>query len=280
MPRSRVSARVGGVAGLLLLVLCCMPHQAPAVEIRGCSEESSREARTLIRDVVLNAVEASAYELPESCLFHPSRDMLQPFESAVATYRSKYRCNICKLTDRSREAIYAHAVEAHGYLIDDHGGDACLADYCDMLECPSVKRAAVQYRAGSACSDAEMQRRRFECSSILHSCFPPTGSPAAQELHSAFDRIFCRRLRCGYVEPTNEYHTELYERYVTARDGNLWFWIKAGMFVTVLVIIGVYYMAMWLWRRELQMEEDLKRLSHERRSRLTRLFAKPKVKGY
>lgn len=69
-------------------------------------------------------------------------------------------------------------------------------------------------------------------------------------------------------------------QYVTAAEGNLWFWIKTGMFVTVVVIIGVYYMAMWLWRRELQMEEDLKRLSHERRSRLTRLFSKPKVKGY
>jgi len=265
---------MGAVAGLLV--------GAEAVEVRGCDEMLSREARAIIRDVVLNAVQDVAYEMPESCLFHPARDLLQPFDAAIMAYRSKYRCSICKLTDRDRYSLLDHVVEAHGYLIDDHGGDLCLADYCDMLECPSVKDAAVRYRAGSACSDAEMQRRRFDCSSALISCFPPTGSDVAHELHSAFDRIFCRRQRCGYVEPSNEYHAELYDKYVNAAEGAVWFWVKVGLLVTVVVSISVYYVAIWLWSRELKMEEDMKRLSRRpsKLTSLTTMFTKPKVKGY
>ena len=75
-------------------------------------------------------MEGTAYELPESCLFHPARDMLQPFESAVNTYRSKFRCSICKLTDRNRDAIYEHVVDAHGYLIDDHVGATNRTPMC------------------------------------------------------------------------------------------------------------------------------------------------------
>ena len=173
------------------------------------------------------AADAQGYTLPDTCSFSSQRDMYWPLEKETLAYRSKFRCGICRITDKVENNIRQHIIDKHPEVFSDHvrpfsplgaphswltiaqGGDICLADLCDVLECPSTRTAARQRRASSACSEADMQRSRFDCLSMMHTCFPPSKSDVTHELNSAFDRLFCRRLRCGYVEPDNEYHGEL-----------------------------------------------------------------------
>ena len=64
-----------------------------------------------------------------------------------------------------------------------------------MLKCEDTVVEQQIYKTGSLCNDKEMEKLRFECYSILHSCFPLNEN--LQEVANEIQVQLCDHLKCS-----------------------------------------------------------------------------------
>jgi hypothetical protein len=152
-------------------------------EDAACPRPASREARSLVATRVLEVARAAGgSELAPSCPLHPRKDRLAAHEAAKRRLNMQHwKCTLCGKAFGSERHLDLHLHRKHADAVPS-GATACLADYCDVLRCPSwVARVTAPEASEQAslleegerprsCSDARLARRRDQCRALMHAC--------------------------------------------------------------------------------------------------------------
>jgi len=205
------------------------------------------------------------YELPIECPFHRDADMLRDVEGQKLRIRSnKFKCRECTKLFTLEDLIDSHILTTHRSLIHSNG-TVCLADFCDMLSCPST--------VSTNCRPSVMDSRRLHCNVVMNQCFPPEKSTVAHNLYDIFTRQFCHHLTCTQIteDPKLQQHTNKWSGWNS-------FYIAIGLLLSIVLLI--FYIAIFLWKRELRVGEDLRRLQSARHASKLNIFKTQKVKGF
>lgn len=164
-----------------------------------CDREASREARKIIADGLLPALRQLGAQLSSNCVLHDEHDHLLLFERAkqLVTQR-QWQCGLCGKVFKSEQYIDAHLVRRHTDSLPAVGG-TCLAEYCDILRCPSWVNTLRQHQPGrSPCRPVELEARRAFCQHLMHDCIV-VSSERADLHHTVFevmDERFCQPVSC------------------------------------------------------------------------------------
>jgi len=238
-----------------------------------CLSESSRKARKIINDVIVPVLEFYNYELPSKCAFHPDNDILQPFaDKGTFTRKNRWKCELCDKVFSTQETLDQHQSRKHTSDIRQNA-TVCLADLCDILVC--------NYDIGPqlpvACNEDFMKKRRFYCEKIMHKCFPTGASDVAHQLNELFTSKFCDRLTCVKTVPEED-NEDLLEKH-----SHKWT-VRSVLYSTAgIVIIGslcVLYIGVCIYRRELKLNNDLRRVSSNKILSIPNFLRTRKIKGY
>jgi hypothetical protein len=231
-----------------------------------CSGPKSRAARLSLEENLYGEVAREGYELPASCPLAKSNDMLLPLEAHKHSRASdRWKCKLCKRSFSGEEYLDLHLKKKHPEVWSETGS-VCLGDYCDILRCHEYQEKAPIGAASTGCTPATLEKRKFECKSVMHKCFPPEAGEAAHRLNAQFTRSFCDELSCTPTESKRSKWTKV---------GNVLWWILAA---SVGVGLIIFYGVVWFYRRNQRLSSDLRRLSSKRQ--VSRLRAWGKAKGY
>jgi len=107
---------------------------------------------------------------------------------------ANWKCTYCQKVFKGEAFLEQHFQNRHPYTVMRDG--SCLGDFCDVLECDLSLDAAEYANARLGCNLKSMQRRRHRCHAVLDKCFPPDHSTLANELHHAFEGMYCSHLSC------------------------------------------------------------------------------------
>lgn len=196
-----------------------------------------------------------------------------------------WRCTYCNKVFKSEHYLEQHFQNRHPYTIMRDG--TCLGDYCEMLECdlnhPDHQKAAEM--SGIGCSQKLMQRRRHRCQSVVDTCFPPHHSDLANELHHRFEELYCSHLTCvqvGHSQVPAKVPVALMKSAARRKGSSkdelrMSGWKKLYVVLGVLfgLVLVIFYLGMCLYRKDISIVEDLRKLSNsKRKKRLELLKAK------
>ena len=164
-----------------------------------CDRGAAREARRVVRNVLLPYARALGAELAPSCPFNPEQDHLLPHESQKrAMSQHQWQCAVCSKKFKSEHYMDMHMERKHSNLLASDA-PVCLSHFCDVLQCPSWVHQLRQQEGARprACKEVEVEARRHVCSHLMHDCF--LAGAAAVDMHHVFELMedkFCRPLSC------------------------------------------------------------------------------------
>ncbi len=196
-----------------------------------------------------------------------------------------WRCTYCNKVFKSEHYLERHFENRHPYTISKDG--TCLADHCDVLMCdltppPSQETDSERRPTQAGCNAKLTQRRRHKCQSIIDACFPPQHSDLANQLHHQFEEMYCAHLTCtqvGHSMVPGQIPAAL--RRSTARntgtsreDARAKGWKKLYMVLGILfgLLLVIYYLGMCLYRRDIGIMDDLRKLSNSKRKKRMELL--------
>ena len=163
----------------------------------------------------------------------------------------------------------------HNHTIKADG--VCLADYCPLLECDIHTD---EWR-GTSCNPKTMQKRQHRCQSLIDRCFPPHHSDSANQLHHSFEKLYCAHLACDPIgkkplsPPSKLVESTARLQAVAREDVNKSEgWRKFGivMFVLFLLLLLIFYIGVCLYRKDMGIMDDLRKLSNARRRKRLELI--------
>eukprot|EP00295_Goniomonas_pacifica_P037138 CAMPEP_0175968046 /NCGR_PEP_ID=MMETSP0108-20121206/39664_1 /TAXON_ID=195067 ORGANISM="Goniomonas pacifica, Strain CCMP1869" /NCGR_SAMPLE_ID=MMETSP0108 /ASSEMBLY_ACC=CAM_ASM_000204 /LENGTH=265 /DNA_ID=CAMNT_0017296625 /DNA_START=10 /DNA_END=807 /DNA_ORIENTATION=- len=221
-----------------------------------CSRAKSREARTILNEEILPILIEKDYSFPGACPLNPNLDAYKKHEANKKEIRhSQWKCLFCSKIFKTEDFLDIHFDNRHSNELNP-GTQVCLADYCEIFGCfdvPSSRR----------CNPKEMDRLNFDCHALMNKCFPPTASSTAVELHDLFARQFCERLRCSEDgSARDEWPTP--KAPVTESKGLRKLYIVFGILGVIIMIM--FYIGLFLYKREMSLVTDLRKLSSARRA--------------
>eukprot|EP00439_Symbiodinium_sp_Y106_P035324 s573_g4.t1 len=131
----------------------------PELWLPWCSSSVSKRVRAELDAAV------DVNRLPESCPFHPSKDV--------------------------RNASNASQAQEPGRV--------CLADFCEIFGvCPRGDALSETPSAAEACDAAAMARQRKRCDQAVSKCFPPGAADKdTRQKYTQFSRQWCQVLDCS-----------------------------------------------------------------------------------
>jgi len=182
---------------VFLTLLCASPIFCDPI-LPPCSFPISRHTRTIISEIILPTIESADYILPTTCPLNPSLDMYNVLESVrFRTAMDKWQCRFCSKVFEDEVYLDNHMYRMHKDQIPQ-GAEICLADYCDILSCNSMRHdESGNTPAPRKCTPSAMEKLRFTCQGVMHKCFPPQSGSVAHRLHEMFNAEFCNKLTCG-----------------------------------------------------------------------------------
>jgi hypothetical protein len=197
--------------------------------------------------------------------------MLWLFTESLLLFHSQY----CNKVFKTEQFLEKHFVNRHNHTIKAEG--VCLADYCPLLECD----LHANDNQGSSCNTKTMKKRQHRCQSLIDRCFPPHHSEAANQLHHTFEKLYCAHLACDPIgKKPLSFSAKLVES--TARlqavrndDSNKSEgWRKFGivMFILFIFLLLIFYMGVCLYRKDMGILDDLRKLSNARRRKRLELI--------
>jgi len=254
-------------------------HPSPKATTPACSRERSRHARGVLDEFFYPVVvDKNRFTLPLNCPFDRAQDMYLEHER----HKEQVRRTQWK-------SLYSDKVFRSEYYVDKHmdsrhidkipaGADVCLADYCEVLQCDehqAYKHPEVRRKIGAArqarCSEEKLKGVRHFCEVLMNRCFPTGGGshsgggdahgggedadPAAVQLHEYFVRHHCELLTCEGTQRMfhlmRGHHAEFHRgAYIT-------------MLAVLVVLLGLYYLAIYCWTKDLRRTRDLRRARKE-----------------
>jgi len=254
-----------------LFFFCCqivsfiVVAQVVDIKVHDCILKDSREARRKLEESLYKVIKYWNYELPPDCPFNPDADMVRGIEDQKIRIRTnKFKCRECSKFFSIEDLIDNHILTTHSSLIPANG-TVCLADFCDMLTCPS--------RVTTNCISSLMESRRLHCNVVINKCFPLGNDTIAHTLSDIFTRQFCNHLTCTKKKEDHklQQHTNTWSTWNSV-------YIAIGLLLSIVLL--VFYIAIFLWKRELRVNEDLRRLQSARHASKLNIFKKQKVKGF
>ncbi len=169
-----------------------------------------------------------------------------------------------------------HFVNRHNHTIKADG--VCLADYCNMLECDLHSEDNTQE---IGCNAKSMKTRQHRCQALIDKCFPPHHSEVANQLHHEFEKLYCAHLACESIGKrrlafpaqlisSSARHLAVGKEEATRSDG----WRKFGivLFVLFVLLLFIFYMGVCLYRKDMSIMDDLRKLSNVRRRKRLELI--------
>jgi len=188
-----------------------------------------------------------------------------------------WRCIYCNKVFKSEEYLEKHFENRHPSTIRKNG--VCLADYCDVLECDlhDLLIGDGYEPAKMYCNPKTMERRRHRCHSILDKCFPPHVSEVSNHLHHRFEDLYCKHLSCEMSEGGGYRQTAPHARLAASvsrqRGGSSN--KQMGGYQKLMLVLGVlfgllliiFYLGVWLYRKDMTLKKDLSKLSSARRAK-------------
>jgi len=220
---------------------------------KGCDRYQARLARNILQDKILSVASARGYEIPPECPFHPQWDHLkQDEEKGKERVRgTQWKCSYCNKVFAKEHWLDRHFGKRHPSNVSS--GSICLADYCHLLDCKEREREEddslldeVSQLPSKPCQPQEKARERHLCQALMPKCFPPGKSSLAHTLHDEFTAKICDALTCDVKKKDirGGFRSRLY--YV--------------LVALVLMLLVMYYIAVFLWRSETAVGKDLKRM--------------------
>jgi len=246
-----------------------------------CDRVASREARNILTTGLLPAVRQLGVEFAPSCPLHPDHDHLLRHERAKQPATQwQWRCGECGKIFKSEHYLDLHLERRHNDTLPAASDGTCLADYCDILRCPSwigSLRHKAEHR--SACRPAMLEARRALCQHVMHDCF--VASAIGVDLHHVFERMderYCHALSCAGRQRIRDGLEPSERTTALAADGShTGYYAVAGL---LFLALGVLYASLLVWfgdtRGDAVAEGLRARRGRQRRSRgggwLPRLF--------
>jgi len=251
-----------------------------------CERARARQARAILNEEVYPVVEKRSYQLPSSCPLARQQDMYLDNELHKKEVRyQNWRCTYCNKVFKAEHFLERHFEHRHPYTIMRDG--VCLADYCETLACDLNLPEGGGLLGGSqsGCSQKLMQRRRHKCQSVVDACFPPHHSNLANELHHYFEELYCSHLVCNEVGhslvaaplPATLLKSAARRKGANKDELRAGGWKKLYVVLGVLfsLILVIFYLGMCLYRKDISIVADLRKLSNsKRKKRLELLKAK------
>eukprot|EP00002_Diphylleia_rotans_P005885 TRINITY_DN1509_c0_g1_i3.p1 TRINITY_DN1509_c0_g1~~TRINITY_DN1509_c0_g1_i3.p1 ORF type:complete len:202 (+),score=24.42 TRINITY_DN1509_c0_g1_i3:49-654(+) len=173
---------------LLFCAILLIVQTTFAKDPHECDYTQSRIARFIISETILPIIESEYYDLPVDCPLHPIHDMLLPHEKSKSSSRKeKWKCSLCSRVFQTESHLEKHLHRKHAQFLDEDR-PVCLADYCDLLRCEFWTEDLFGQKIvpTGVCKTHLVDRRKFLCQAMMHTCFPPESSYLARRLHSKF----------------------------------------------------------------------------------------------
>ena len=126
-----------------------------------------------------------------------------------------------------------------------------------------------------------MQKRQHRCHTLIDRCFPPHHSDAAVKLHHDFEQLYCTHLACDSLGkkplsfPSQMVDSTARLQAVVREDANKSEgWRKFGivLFILFVLILIIFYMGVCLYRKDMSIMNDLRKLSNVRRKKRLELI--------
>jgi hypothetical protein len=184
----------------------------------------------------------------------------------------------CNKVFKTEQYLENHFAKRHNHTIKSDG--VCLAEYCPVLECDLHRND----QQGASCNHKSMQKRQHRCQTLIDRCFPPHHSDISNQLHHEFEKLYCTHLACDVmgkrpmIVPPKLYGSTARQQAIereesTKSEG----WRKFGivLFVLFVLLLIIFYMGVCLYRKDMSIMADLRKLSNvRRRKRLELVKAK------
>ncbi|KAH9053454.1 hypothetical protein Ae201684P_015221 [Aphanomyces euteiches] len=167
-----------------------------------CSRQLSREAMQ-----ILHKYFDRREDWPTSCqkyvhLLQSTFTFLNMYDRAV--FGGRLRCGLCNKQFRNEHYLDGHFDRKH---TEDHPGGICMAEFCDILNCPSHRALARHAK----CTHSSARRLKMKCQDLFQTCFPyeePSfnattlrrGDPVSNRLYSDMLEHICDAISCEAQE--------------------------------------------------------------------------------
>lgn len=221
-----------------------------------CPLDLTREARALVSGVV--PLVPNFDELPATCILRPDNDIQRRAEALLEASRElsepkrlldspQWLCPICSAEQKANGAPRSGSFTATGYwsevLLERHlwqkhsaqigrnsPTEVCLADFCDVLGCPSWLRAHPNFD----CDVAAAKTRLAKCKQVFAQCFPPEANPASLALYQTVTDTFCRHEGChSTLQPAISVSSQ--DRFISS----------STLFYVLIVGLAIFYFFYW-----------------------------------
>ena len=170
-----------------------------------CDRALSREARRIVETDLARRARELGVTIQEQCPLHPQHDHLLVHERLKQPATQwQWRCSDCGKVFKSEAYLDRHLEKKHHDLLPADGG-TCLADYCDILGCPSYVRSLRLPPEGLArpkakCRPAELDARRHLCQHLLEDCFFPGEHLDERRAAQSMYGHYCEPLSCAGLQ--------------------------------------------------------------------------------
>lgn len=168
----------------LWVILGCAGNEQE-LPTHSCNRAEAREARKALNEMLLPLARSLGAQLTRACPLNKEHDRFLSHESQKkAINMATWRCGICGKSFRSEYYIDMHLDRKHMDTLSPEA-TTCLADFCDILRCPSwIKRVRAQLRANPmSCREAELESRRHLCQHLLHDCLMADNTTVRLVMH-------------------------------------------------------------------------------------------------
>jgi len=207
------------------------------VDMASCSRSLSREARSILNNNLVPFAQQLGAEIATACPFHTDHDHLLQHEQVKQPITQwQWRCGLCGKVFKSEQYIDAHLERRHKATLPAVTGATCLADYCDILRCPSWV-SSLRHNS-LTCRPAELDSRRAFCQHLMHDCF--VTHTDGSDLHHAFETIeehFCEPLSCSGQHRLRAGIDLARLPHANPEDSHTSYYVVAGLLLCTLAIL-------------------------------------------
>lgn len=208
-----------------------------------CSRSRSRLVRSIVSEYLMPFVESQKFTLSKSCRLHLENDLFREQEGKMEELRPmQWQCGYCKKVFRTQNYLDNHFDNRHSDKLDTKG-TVCLADLCGALHCDYYDSMLSPKHKKTTCKPAVADRNRHACEVLANTCFPVDQSNAAHKLNDFFKRQFCDAHTC-------KRQLKIYPR-GSGRNKNKSLFYAISLFT--IVVLGIFYLVVFLHKRELSM---------------------------
>ncbi|ETV89567.1 hypothetical protein, variant 1 [Aphanomyces astaci] len=189
---------------VIILGQCSTAKPVATASTHLCSRQLSREAMHIIHQKVFLPAQAMHFHVPDECPFVADHILhLEHEQRKERTHSGRYRCGFCKKQFRNEEYLDGHFDRKHTPVSSSLPTGLCMADYCDILNCPTY----ISQARHAKCTHSSARRLKQKCQALFQACFPyqePSfdattlrrGEPEANQLYESMLVSICDTISC------------------------------------------------------------------------------------